>query len=348
MLSTKRFSPVAASLLLSAALAVLVMHSTAKGAKPPVVIKRPISYVTSTSSFDIAVIDERGSSSATVNRDIFGFPCWSPDGLLLGGYYKWLGNVEAIMAMNPGGANEQSILTEGEFLAWNLDRPGVQDSTGFDFLSSNCWLGTGAIIFAGSTTYLGDGGQTLTANRLFIVDAIGITPLTESAPHAATYDFDPHWSSALDKVVFATHADANPELYAINPDGSALQQITDFGGSVSHLHRPVWSPSGDRIVVGVHPSSGNTWQLWILHVDLSQPNPVTTMVPFKVIDGGGGYVQTPAWSPDGGRIVFSRTVYDSRNRRFYELVIADATSGVETVIKRSTSNIESPDWNPVP
>ena len=175
-----------------------------------------------------------------------------------------------------------------------------------------------------------------------------ISPLTESAPHAATYDFDPHWSAALNKVVFATHENANPELYAINPNGSGLQQITVFGGSVGKLHRPVWSPSGDRIVVGVRPSSGNTWQLWILHVDLSKPNPVTATVPFKIVDGGGGYVQTPAWSPDGNRIVFSRTVYDRSNRRIFELVIANAASGAETVIKRSSSNIEMPDWNPVP
>jgi Tol biopolymer transport system component len=351
MLATKQFGAVTTALLAIAALAALTMHSTAKGAKPGVVVKRPISYLTATSSFNIEVIDEKGSSSLTVNRGTSGsYPRWSPAGLLIGGYYKWLGNDEAIMAMSPSGANEQIVLTEKEFLTWNLSRGGVLDSTGFNFFSSNCWLGTDAIIFTGSTTYLDEGGQTVTANRLFIVDAIGtISPLTELAPHAATYDFDPHWSAALNKVVFAggTGGSANPELYTINPDGSGLQQITNFGGSVSNLHWPVWSPAGDRIVVGVRPA-GSHWQLWILDVDLSQANPVTAMHPFKIVDGGGGYVQTAAWSPDGKRIVFSRTVYDSRNRRFFELVIADAASGAETVIKRSSSNIELPDWNPVP
>jgi Tol biopolymer transport system component len=360
MFSTKRFSAVTTALLVIAALAALAMHSTAKGAKPGVVVKRPISYLTATSSFNIALIDQNGSSSITVNRDTSGsYPRWSPDGLLIGGYHKWLGNDSAIMAMSPSGANEQIVLTEGQFLAWNLSRPGVLDSSGFDFFSSNCWLGTNAIIFAGSTTYLGDAGQTLTANRLFIVDAIGgITPLTESAPHAARYDFDPHWSAALNKVVFVgvIGGTANRELYTINPDGTGAQQITAFGGSVRQLRWPVWSPAGNRVIASVRPGpSGTTWQLWIFNVDLSQPNPgvgvggrVTAVDPIKVVDGGGGYVQTAAWSPDGQRIVFSRTVYDSRNRRFFELVIADAVSGAETVIKRSSSNIELPDWNPVP
>jgi Tol biopolymer transport system component len=99
----------------------------------------------------------------------------------------------------------------------------------------------------------------------------------------------------------------------------------------------------------------NTWQLWILDVELYQLNPgpgtgvrVTALNLFKIVDGGGGYVQTAAWSPDGKRTVFSRTVYDKRDRRMFELVIVDATTGAETVIKRTSSNIELPDWNPVP
>ena len=348
----ERFGAVTTALLISVALAALAMHTTAKGADPSVVVNRPISYLTATSSFNIEVIDEKGSSSITVNRSTSGsYPRWSPDGLRIGGYYKWLGTDNAIMAMSPSGANERAVLTQGQFLAWNLSRGGVLGSTGFYSSSSNCWLGTDAIIFTGSTTYLGEGGQTLTANRLFIVNATSgiITPLTELAPHASTWDFDPHWSAALNKVVFAggMGGSASPELYTINPNGTGLQQITNFGGSVSNLHWPVWSPAGDRIVVALRPA-GSYWQLWILDVNLSLPTPVTAMHPFKVVDGGGGYVQSPAWSPDGKRIVFSRTVYDSRNRRFFELVIADAASGAETVIKRSSSNIELPDWKPVP
>ena len=156
MLLTKRFGAVFTALIAIAALAALAMHSTAKGAKPGVVVNRPISYLTATSSFNIEVIDEKGSSSITVNRGTSGtHPRWSPDGLLIGGYYKWLGTDNAIMAMSPSGANERAVLTQGQFLAWNLSRGGVLDSTGFYFFTSNCWLGTDAIIFTGSTTYLG-------------------------------------------------------------------------------------------------------------------------------------------------------------------------------------------------
>ena len=165
-------------------------------------------------------------------------------------------------------------------------------------------MGTDAIIFTGDTTYVDADGQTHRDDRLFIVDSNGgIAPLTESAPHSG-HDRDPHWSAALDKVVFATTGDFDPELYAINPNGTGLQQLTDFSGSVRQLRWPVWSPTGDRIVVALHPGPGSNWQLWILDVDLTQSNPITAMYPFKVVDGGGGYVQTAAWAPDGQRHCF--------------------------------------------
>ena len=296
------------------------------------------------------MIDEKGSSSITVNRDTPGsYPRWSPDGLLIGGYHKWLGTENAIMAMSPSGANEQIVLKQGGFLAWNLSRVGTQDYTRFGFFSSNCWLGRDAIIFAGNNA---DTVGAFRRQHLFIVDRGVIQPLTESAPDA-TYDFDPHWSETLKKVVYVGgkgEGIGSPELYTINRDGTGAQKLTTFGSSVTYLHWPVWSPAGDRIVVSAKAGSTSYWQLWILDVGHdANLNPVVTWIrPFKVVDGGGGYVQTPAWSPDGQRIVFSRTVYDSRNRRFFELVIADAASGAETVIKRSSSNIELPDWKPVP
>jgi len=352
MLFHKRCQAILVVLLVTSAL-------VAWGAKPAPSVSRPISYLTSTTAFNIAVVDESGTSSVTVNRNASdSYPRWSPDGLFLGGYYVPSSD-DSLMIMSPSGANEHSILDKSEFQAWNLSRPGVQSSQGFEFFSSNCWLGTNAMIFAATTTYDASfAGETpdTPVNRLFIVDASGaIRPLTESASHGSLYDRDPHHSPALHKVVFATAGNLRADLFAIDPSGTGLLQITDFGTSVQQLRWPVWSPSGDRILVSARTSLAANWQLWILHVDLNQPNPglgaggrVTMIEPFKVADSGGGYVQTAAWSPDGKRIVFSRTVYDGRNRRYFELVIADAATGVESVIKHTTSNIEMPDWNPVP
>lgn len=356
---SKRWLQAFMAMFAAAAVAALVMHSSALGGKPMPSVSRPISYLTATSDFNIAVVDESGANSVTINKSASdSYPRWSPDGRFIGGYYG-TSTDDALMIMSPSGASEHSILDHSEFQAWNLARPGVEASAGFEFFSSNCWLGTNAIIFTATTTYAaglpGEAAGTPT-DRLFVVDAAGaIRPLTESVPHGSQYDRDPHYSPALDKVVFATTGTQTPELYAINPDSTGLQQVTNFGGSVQQLRWPVWGPAGDRIVACVRTGATSNWQLWILHVDLSQPNPglgaggrVTIIDPFKVVDGGGGYVQTAAWSPTGNRVVFSRTVYDSRNRRFFELVIADATSGAETVIKRTSSNIELPDWNPAP
>jgi Tol biopolymer transport system component len=227
--------------------------------------------------------------------------------------------------------------------------------------SDTCWLGSNAIIFAGLVKYDaslfgGDPSQTVGARRLFIVGHTGaITPLTEDATFDGTTfsDSDPHWSEALDAVVFVGTAHlsldvgAANELYAIKPDGTGLTQITSVGASVQ-LRAPVWSPTGDRIAVSIEN------ELWVLRVDLTQPNPgtgaggrVTQAYALKTNVSAGDRVCS-AWSPDGRRLVFNRTVASTPRNISDELVIVDAASGAETVIVRKSNIVEMPDWNIVP
>src|SRR5262249_52736136 len=159
--------------------------------------------------------------------------------------------------------NEQVVMTIGQFNAWNLARPGVVASRylgGGGFLFSwPCWLANNAFVFAGKTTYDasffgGTPGTPITAERLFIVHAHGtISPLPERVTLDETFeDFSPHWSPALGKIVFIGQRKStySTELYAINPDGTGLTQITDFGFPIFlDLGHAVWSPSGGRLAV---------------------------------------------------------------------------------------------------
>lgn len=345
---------------------------TGGGGKPPP--SRPIVYFSVNSArtaWAIRLTDEGGSSDIAVkqggNLRSGGRPRWSPDGLLIGGHYGQVGDDLGIMVMQPDGTNEQVIVSGSEFNAWNLSRPGVQYSLFLNSENENCWLGANAIVFPGYTNYDaslygGDPGDTVSGRSLFIADATGtITPLTETENFGGSSfsHTDPHWTPALDKVVFvgtrnvSLHVGASNELYAINPDGTGLQQITDFGDTVQ-LYAPVWSPAGDRIAVTVRTPGEGRRDLWILDVDLNQPNPgtgaggrITFLDPFKVDASAAGYPLWTAWAPDGQRLVFSRTAVDNRNRISDELVITDVASGAETVVRR-TNLIELPDWKPVP
>src|SRR5262245_42071958 len=252
------------------------------------------------------------------------------------------------MVMSPSGANEHVVMTATQFNAWNLSRPGVLDS---QYPSTRqrdfpCWLGNDAFIFAGDTTYDaalfgGTPGETITATRLFTVDATGtIAPLTEIAALGVTAsDYNAHWSPALNKIVF----NGSGQLCAINPDGTDLVLIIR-SSNVGNWQYAVWSPAGDRLAVG----EGLSRSLWILDVDLSQPNPgmgeggrVTAMLPFKApIDG---QIRTPAWSPDGRFLVYSR----SRNTVGDYILVADVVTGEEQIVCGPVPNTWGPDWDPL-
>jgi hypothetical protein len=272
---------------------------------------------------------------------------------MIGGYRKTVDRDTALMVMSPDGTGEHVVMTAGQFNAWNLSRPGV---VGSRYPGSRrdyaCWLGNNAFIFSADTIYDaalfgGTSGETLTFTRLFIVDANGtIVPLTETAAlGVTTLDFNAHWSPSLDKIVFTGTVTGVGgmlrQLFAINPDGTGLVQITT--GSALNPDHAVWSPAGDRLAVG----EGASESLWILDVDLSQPNPgkgqggrITAMLPFKVpLDG---QVRTPSWSPDGQLLVYSSTQYETGNY----IVIADVATGKEHIVCGPT-DAWGPDWDPL-
>lgn len=345
-----------------------------KGKQPPPDVDRPIVFWNSTKQ-DSAwrLTDVAGTSEAffKVGGDLTptGRARWSPDGLMIGGHNAYLGNSAyggpnfGILVGTPDGTSEYILMTTDEFHAWNLSRPGVVDSRYSIQATETCWLGNGAIIFPALTTYDaslfgGNPGDTVEARRLYIADAAGnIEPLTESATFDGTTlgDTNPHWAAALNKVVFVGSPVAAVqgvgELYAINPDGTGLTQITDFGFSMV-LYGPVWSPAGDRILFLARDTATNAYDLLIIGVDLSQPNPgmgpggrVTALEPFKIVDD---YDARGCWSPDGRDIVFSRYAYNRNGRRFYQLLMADSITGEETVIRSSDRWFGFPDCRPVP
>ena len=71
MLPRKEYGVVLAVLMAMVALTALALHSSVKGARPVPNVSRPISYLTATSAFNIATIDESGSSSVTLHERRF-------------------------------------------------------------------------------------------------------------------------------------------------------------------------------------------------------------------------------------------------------------------------------------
>jgi Tol biopolymer transport system component len=147
--------------------------------------------------------------------------------------------------------------------------------------------------------------------------------------------------------VFTRNESVALNLYAINPDGTGLVRITDFQPVFdTKMDHAVWSPAGDRIAVcgAYYPGTvGN--RLWVLDVDLSQPNPgtgeggrVTRVQPIERPDNAWDI--TPSWSPDGRRLVFKH----GQSGQPSQILILDLETGGRSIV--ASAGVNGPDWDP--
>ncbi|HEV2322837.1 MAG TPA: hypothetical protein VGS10_02680 [Terracidiphilus sp.] len=109
---------------------------------------------------------------------------------------------------------------------------------------------------------------------------------------SGSLDYDPSWSPKGDWIVFTSERIGPAELYRIHPDGSALEQLTDYP---AYNDQAAFSPDEKRIVFVSTRAEGRA-NLWLLYVSTRKATRLTT--------GDGGDFR-PSWSPDGKWIAFS-------------------------------------------
>ena len=79
------------------------------------------------------------------------------------------------------------------------------------------------------------------------------------------------------------------QIYSINPDGSAVKQLTTSGKN----YRPRYSPSGTEIAY-IHETVDGYRDIWVMRANGTNKRAVTHL----------GNVTGPSWSPDGQSIAF--------------------------------------------
>jgi Tol biopolymer transport system component len=83
------------------------------------------------------------------------------------------------------------------------------------------------------------------------------------------------------------------EVWTIQPDGTALTRLTDFG----RVQTPKWSPDGRRLLVIRRTDGGDTRELWVVEANGSGAQ--------RLLDADD--VIAADWSPDGDRLAIVRT-----------------------------------------
>jgi len=93
------------------------------------------------------------------------------------------------------------------------------------------------------------------------------------------------------------------QIYAVNPDGSELAQLTHLGDDRG-AQFPDWSPNGKRIVFAKFGPNGG--RIWAMRADGSHPR--------RIAGDSPGFTDIgPKYTPDAGHIVFSRLNPDGQS-----------------------------------
>ena len=124
---------------------------------------------------------------------------------------------------------------------------------------------------------------------LILITSVVVTLVGSAIPAYATFP------GKNGRIAFVL----GPDIYTMNPDGTDVRQLTNFGPD-SSAYWESWSPDGKLIVFSKFspPDLFLNGQLWIMNADGSNQHLLLAEPGFTEM--------RPSFSPDGKTIVFSR------------------------------------------
>ncbi len=185
------------------------------------------------------------------------------------------------------------------------------------------------------------------------------------------------------RIVFSSSRTGNWELWAINADGSGLNQLTRtqdveerkpacspdgtkiafstskgdiwvmgfdgsgtqmISGDTSDCNQPVWHPDGKSVVfVSYRINRKGEEDSEILIVEFLDKG-LSKPRPLFEMDGSEEY---PSWSPDGGQLIFARFHRGENREPIEELWLWDVSQEKERALTKTGICNFSPRWSPV-
>ena len=141
--------------------------------------------------------------------------------------------------------------------------------------------------------------------------------------------------------------DAVGEIYAINPDGTNLRQLTTPPtGQEADSINPSFSPDGKQIVFSSirHDLTNKNQDIYVMDSwDVNNDGHGDNCKRLTTDNNNDFESGDPAWSPDGSQIVFSS---NRGGNNFYELYLMNSDGTNQVKLITSPSEDMEPSWSP--
>lgn len=166
------------------------------------------------------------------------------------------------------------------------------------------------------------------------------TPMATNTPVPPTF-------AAEGRIAFRSTRNKVWDIYAINPDGSGLVNMSNHPGRDWDF---VWSPDGSRLALissrnDDDPEGCSTWCTTDIYTVNAEGDDLTRLTNVSAMN------RSPAWSPDGTRIAFasSRDEADPSACPFkcnFEIYMMNADGSEQTRLTNNPKVDNWPNWSP--